>query len=88
VKSFGVISSALHDGPRLQPDPATRNYVFFFVPVYVEKKTVAISSPPVDLGWLAELRRIFFRRDRQSLLPFWTWFIDNPRPSIALKQRQ
>jgi hypothetical protein len=54
--------------------------MFVFVPVYIEKK-IAAPSPPAKHDWLPKLRRSFFREDRQSLLPFWTWFIDNPRPN-------
>jgi hypothetical protein len=56
--------------------------VFAFVPVYIEKK-MAAPSLPINRGWLPKICRIFFREDRQSLLPFWTWFIDNPQPRSA-----
>jgi len=35
---------------------------------------------PTTRGLLAKFRRVFFRQDR-NLQPFWTWFIDNPRPA-------
>jgi hypothetical protein len=56
-----------------------KTYVFVFVSVYITRKAVALTRPFRHL--LLKLRRIFLRQDRQSLLPFWTWFIDNPRPT-------
>ena len=66
------VLATLHDE---SPEP-----VFVFVPVYIDQKTVA-STPPHRRNLLLKLRRIFLRGDRRSLLPFWTWFIDNPRPA-------
>ena len=56
-------------------------YVFIFVPVYIEKKSDATVRPPTR-GPLAKLRCLFFGQDRH-LQPFWTWFIDNPRPQLS-----
>jgi hypothetical protein len=56
-------------------------YVFIFVPVYIEKKSDATVRLPTH-GPLAKLRCLFFRQDRH-LQPFWTWFIDNPRPQLS-----
>jgi hypothetical protein len=55
--------------------------VFVFVPVYIDKKSDATVRPTIP-GPLAKFRCVFFRQDRR-LQPFWTWFIDNPRPPIA-----
>jgi hypothetical protein len=52
--------------------------VFVFVPVYIEKKSDA-TVQPTTYGPLAKFLRVFFRQNRH-LQPFWTWFIDNPRP--------
>jgi hypothetical protein len=58
--------------------PTRTTYVFVFVPVYMDKKSNATVRPTThDL--LAKFRRVIFRQDRH-LQPFWTWFIDNPRP--------
>ena len=67
------VLATLHDE---SPEP-----VFVFVPVYIEKKSDATVQPTTH-GPLAKFLRVFFRQNRQ-LQPFWTWFIDNPRPPIA-----
>ena len=58
--------------------PARTTYVFVFVPVYIDKKSDATVRATTH-GPLAKFRRVFFRQNRH-LQPFWTWFIDNPRP--------
>jgi hypothetical protein len=58
--------------------PTRTTYVFVFVPVYIEKKSDATVQPTTH-GPLAKFLRVFSRQNRQ-LQPFWTWFIDNPRP--------
>ena len=80
MKPSDIISPAAtqsaNDNDRLGP---TRTmYVFVFVPVYIEKKSDATVRPTTHSP-LAQLRRVFFRQ-RPHLQPFWTWFIDNPRP--------
>jgi len=67
-----------NDSYRTGPGLTKTTYAFIFVPVYVEKKSDATVQPPTH-GPLAKLRRLFFRQNRH-LQPFWTWFIDNPRP--------
>jgi len=56
-------------------------YVFIFVPVYIGKKSDA-KVQSATRGPLAKVRRVFSKQDRH-LQPFWTWFIDNPRPQSA-----
>jgi len=61
-----------------------KTIVFIFVPVYVDKNIDA----PVRVSASAEfrkVRRILFSRPRRAE-PFWTWFIDNPRPPSAHQQ--
>jgi hypothetical protein len=62
-------------------DPTRTTYVFVFAPVYIEKKSAATVQPTTN-DPLAKFRRVFFRQDRH-LQPFWTWFIDNPRPQSS-----
>jgi hypothetical protein len=83
MKPSFAISSAVNESARIQPSQTgetAKTYVFVFVPVYITKKTVA-STPLSRRNLLLKLRRIFLRQTRQSLSPFWTWFIDNPRPT-------
>jgi hypothetical protein len=61
-----------------------KTYVFIFVPVYLEKQSGAPTRPDVHAA-LKKTRRIFFRQDRH-LQPFWTCFIDNPRPASLDRQ--
>jgi len=67
------------------PPVSGRTYVFVFVPIFVEKKAAAVASPLVEGGWGAKLRRKSVPQDRQSHLPFWTWFVDNPRYTPLMK---
>jgi hypothetical protein len=60
------------------PGPTRTTYVFVLVPIYIEKKSDA-TVRPTTCGSLAKVRRVFFGQDRH-LQPFWTWFMDNPRP--------
>jgi hypothetical protein len=73
-----VATQPANDSYRTGPSLTKRTYVFIFVPLYVEKKSDTTMRPPAQ-GPLAKLRRLFFRQDRH-LQPFWTSFIDNPRP--------
>jgi hypothetical protein len=57
--------------------PTRTTYVFVFVPVYIEKKSDATVQPTTH-GPLAKFLRVF--RQNRQFQPFWTWFIDNPRP--------
>jgi hypothetical protein len=79
MKPFNIISPAAtqsaNDSDSTGPPRTT--YVFVFVPVYIEKKSDATVRP--THGSLAKFRHVFFRQDRH-LEPFWTLFIDNPRP--------
>jgi len=77
---FPAAAQSANDSHRTGSGPTKTTYVFVFVPVYIDQKTVA-STPPHRRNLLLKLRRIFLRGDRRSLLPFWTWFIDNPRPA-------
>jgi hypothetical protein len=54
-----------------------------FVPVYVERNFGAVFQ--AKLGREVRKLRILFAR-RQHLQPFWTWFIDNPKPSELHRQ--
>jgi HSP90 family molecular chaperone len=83
MKFSFAISPAMSESAGIQPSQSgetAKTYVFVFVPVYIPKSTVA-SSPSSRRNLLLKLRRIFIRQDRQLLLPFWTWFVDNPRPT-------
>jgi hypothetical protein len=48
------------------------------VPVYTERDFGAVLQ--TKLGRELRKLRILFAR-RRHLQPFWTWFIDNPKPS-------
>jgi hypothetical protein len=82
MKPSDIISPAVtqsaNDSHRTSPGPTRTTYVFVFVPVYIAKKSDATVRPTTH-GLLAKFWRVFFRQDRR-LQPFWTWFIDNPRP--------
>ncbi len=52
-------------------------YVFVFVPVYVERRSAIVVETPVWQVEPAEHQQI-----KEEHPPFWTWFIDNPRPVI------
>ena len=67
-----------NDSHGIDPGLTRTSYVFVFVPVYIEKKSDAIVGR-ITHSPLARLRHLFFRQDRHPQ-PFWTWFIDNPRP--------
>jgi hypothetical protein len=83
MKPSNTISSAAaqsaNDSHRTGSGPTKTTYVFVFVPVYIDKKLDPTVRPNAD-GLVAKFRRVFFRQDR-NLQPFWTWFIDNPRPA-------
>jgi hypothetical protein len=82
MKPSNIISpaatQAANDSHRTGFDPTRTTYVFVFVPVYIDKKSDPTVRPTTH-GPLAKFRRVFFRQNRH-LQPFWTWFIDNPRP--------
>jgi hypothetical protein len=79
-----AVTQSANDSHRTGPKRTT--YVFVFVAVYIEKKSDATVRPTTH-GSLAKFRRVFLRQDRH-LQPFWTWFIDNPRPeSLKWTQR-
>jgi hypothetical protein len=61
-----------------------KTYPFIFVPVYLEKKSNEPIRPDVRAA-LKKTRRISFRQDRR-LQPFWTCFIENPRPTSSDRQ--
>jgi len=68
-----------------------KTIVFFFVPVYCDQQSTGSAFHTDTRAALRKTRCIFFERHRQipdTELSFWTWFDDNPRPSIALNQRQ
>jgi hypothetical protein len=54
-----------------------RTVVFIFVPVVIERTEIqiAVHSEQHDEQPLARNQA-----GRDELYPFWTWFIDNPRP--------
>jgi hypothetical protein len=59
--------------------------VFIFVPVYIDRKVDAPVRMRAD-DEFRKVRRVLFARDRpasSSAQPFWTWFVENPRPSSA-----
>jgi hypothetical protein len=62
-----------------------KTIVFIFVPVQVEKKENETLVRADMRTTLRKTRRILFSRDRH-LQPFWSWFIDNPRPSSVDRQ--
>jgi hypothetical protein len=65
-----------------------KTIVFIFVPVYVEKKIDAPVRARADGEFKKVSRILFARRYRapRSDPPFWTWFIENPRPSSLHSQ--
>jgi hypothetical protein len=85
MKPSDMISPAAtqpaNDSQVIAPGVTRTTYVFIFVPVYIGKKSDA-KVRSASRGPLAKLRRVFSRRDRH-LQPFWTWFIDNPRPQSS-----
>jgi hypothetical protein len=85
VKPSDIISPAAtqsaNDSHRTGSGPTRTTYVFVFIPVYIAKKSDTMVRPTTR-GLLAKFRRVFFRQDR-DLQPFWTWFIDNPRPQSS-----
>ena len=80
MKSSKIISPAATQSTNDSDStgPTRTTYVFVFVPVYIENKSDATVRPTTH-GPLAKFRRVFFRQGRH-LQPFWTWFMDNPRP--------
>jgi hypothetical protein len=76
---FPAAAQSANDSHRSGSDPTKTTYVFVFVPVYIDKK-LDPTVRPTTRGLLAKFRRVFFRQDR-NLQPFWTSFIDNPRPA-------
>jgi len=61
-----------------------KTIVFIFVPVQIEKKNGTTIRPDLRTT-LRKTHRILFSQDRR-LQPFWTCFIDNPRPSSLHRQ--
>ncbi|MDP9004688.1 MAG: hypothetical protein M3N12_07850 [Verrucomicrobiota bacterium] len=61
-----------------------KTIAFIFVPVYVERNPAGAFQAKRD-GALRKVRHLLFAQ-RQRILPFWTWFIDNPRPSSAAQK--
>jgi len=76
---FPAAAQSANDSHRTGSGPTKTTYVFVFVPVYIDKELHPTVRPTAH-GLLAKFRRVFFRQDR-NLQPFWTWFIDNPRPA-------
>jgi len=71
----------------------SRNYVFVFVPIYVERAScpdrgahAARSRLGAHALFAAPLPKTISRDAVPSEFPFWTWFIDNPRPQAKEKQ--
>ena len=88
---FRVATLSEKDGYHGEAFRRRTTYVFVFVPVNIEKKS-DLMVPLASYGPFVKLRRLFVSHDRR-LLPFWTWFIDNPRsksPKInpALDERR
>jgi len=55
-----------------------KTIVFVFVPVYLEIARTRVPKLAVVVS--SQDRRWQHRREATSDRPFWTWFIDNPRP--------
>jgi len=57
---------------------AIKTIVFVFVPVYIEIARTRMPKPAV----LVSSQDWHSRVKRAAIInwPFWTWFIDNPRP--------
>jgi hypothetical protein len=61
-----------------------KTIAFIFVPVYIERNSGAAFQPkPVRA--IRKMRHLLFAQ-RRHFQPFWTWFIDNPRPSSGDRQ--
>jgi hypothetical protein len=66
-----------------------KTIAFIFVPVYVERQNGrATVQPPVHdaLQKACTVVQAPPRPAHQSEQPFWTWFIDNPRPPSTHQQ--
>jgi hypothetical protein len=61
-----------------------KTIVFIFVPVRVDKQDETTVRPDLR-ATLRTTRRTLFWQDRH-LQPFWTLFINNPRPSAVDRQ--
>jgi len=55
-----------------------KTIVFVFVPVYIE--IAGNRGPKPAVAFSSHDRRLENSREATSDWPFWTWFIDNPRP--------
>ncbi|HKR53743.1 MAG TPA: hypothetical protein VJR93_05290 [Chthoniobacterales bacterium] len=70
-----------------------RTYVFVFVPIYVECAACPDRRANATPSRL-EARALFETASPKTIstdgvpseFPFWTWFIDNPRPQAKGKQ--
>jgi hypothetical protein len=63
-----------------------KTIVFIFVPVYREQQSTDAEFQADMHIAVRKTRRIFFgqhRQTREPEAPFWTWFVDNPRPPSA-----
>jgi hypothetical protein len=61
-----------------------KTIVFVFVPVYRDQQGTEAAFQADMRAAVRKMRLTFFRQHqspRQPEPPFWTWFIDNPRPS-------
>jgi hypothetical protein len=65
-----------------------KTIAFVFIPVYIEKKIDAPIRTRAD-DEFRKLRRVLFTHHwppQNSEPPFWTWFIENPRPPSVDRQ--
>jgi hypothetical protein len=58
-----------------------RSYVFVFVPIFVEVRERIIQT---DLVAVSSIRQSAIA---MNTLPFWAWFIDNPRRQNQAKEK-
>jgi hypothetical protein len=56
-----------------------RTIVFIFVPIYVEK--IKADAQELSILVSSQGRQAQDRQLTGDDPPFWTWFIDNPRPA-------
>jgi hypothetical protein len=65
-----------------------KTIVFIFVPVQIDRQNPNGAFPPDTRSTLRKTRRILFSHRRSAFqgTPFWTWFMDNPRPPSATQK--
>jgi len=58
-----------------------KTIVFVFVPIYIEIARTRMPKSAMVVS--SQDRHLQDRRESTSDWPFWTWFIDNPRPKSS-----